>query len=86
MNLLDLGFTKTYRRLEQAVANAYHRRRAAAVERIRARSAAERRNAAINLLLDDAKFHGVNPTSLIGREHEEPGYKSAIGEDFPDDY
>ena len=35
-------FTKTYRRLEQAVANAYHRRRAAAVERIRARSAADR--------------------------------------------
>lgn len=85
MNLTDLGFAKQYRRLEQAVVDAYHRRKAAAVARIQARNAAERRNAAITLLLDDAKFHGVNPASLLSAEHDEPMPHSFVGEDFPED-
>jgi|GEM_PF-5424128 len=86
MNIFDLGFTKTYRAIERKVVNEYHRRKNAAIVRHCEKAAAERRNAAINLLLDDAKFHGIDPTSLLGPEHDDAGYRSAIGEDFPDDY
>ncbi len=75
MNLLDLGFTRAYRKLEQKVADAYQSTKNAAIARRYAKVSAERRNAAITLLLDDAKFHGVNPASLLGAEHEEPGYR-----------
>jgi hypothetical protein len=85
MSIFDLGFTAAYRRLERTLTGQFRARKAAAIERIKARREAERRNAAINLLLDDAKFNGVNPTSLLGREHEEAGYKSAIAEDWGED-
>jgi hypothetical protein len=85
MNILDLGITTAYRRLQRTLTASFHSRKNAAIERVNARRAAERQNAAINLLLDDAKFHGVNPASLLGAEHEERGYKSAIGEDFEGD-
>jgi hypothetical protein len=86
MNLLSLGFTAAYRRVEQKIADSYRSAKNAAIARHYAKATDERRNAAINLLLDDAKFHGVNPASLLGAEHEESGYRSCIGEDFPDDY
>jgi hypothetical protein len=84
MNLPN--FNATYRRLATKLAAQLSSRKDAAIEQKRARIASERRNAALALLLDDAKFHGISPLSLLGAEHEEEqGYKSAIGEDWPED-
>jgi hypothetical protein len=85
MSIFDLSITAAYHKLQRSLTSHLHSRKAAAIERSKARTAAERQNAAINLLLDDAKFQGVSPASLLGTEREELGYKSCLGEDFPDD-
>ena len=80
--MIDLSITKVCRR---ALA-AFHSRKVAATARSRARAAAERQNAARELLADDAAFHGVSP-GLLGGEHEEqPGYRAEFNKDWPDDY
>lgn len=85
MSIFDVS--AAYRKIESVVVNEYHRRKNAAIARHYAKADAERRNAAITLLLDDAKFHGVDPASLLGAEHEEQQMPhSYLGEDFPDDY
>jgi hypothetical protein len=85
MNLLDLGFTQMYRRTAQRLADSYRSAKNAAIARRYMKIRDERQNAAITLLLDDAKFHRVNPMTLLGPSDEGSGYKSAIGEDFPED-
>jgi hypothetical protein len=85
MNLLDLGFTRMYRRTAQRMSDSFQAAKNAVIARRYMKVKEARQNAAINLLLDDAKFHRVNPMTLLGPEDEGSGYKSAIGEDFPDD-
>lgn len=83
---MNLAITAVYRRVAAKLANQFTQQRDAAIAQKRARIAAQRRDAAIDLLLDDAKFMGVNPLSLLGDEDEDIGYKSAIGEDWPEGY
>jgi len=85
MNLLDLGFTKAYRRTADRLAASFRAAKNAALAARYARIKEARQNAAIDLLIDDANFHRVNPMTLLGQDDEESGYKSAIGEDFGDD-
>jgi hypothetical protein len=84
--LLSLGFTKTYRRTAQLLADSFQASKNAALARRYMKVKQDRQNAAITLLLDDAKFHRVNPMTLLGPEHEGSDFKSAISEDFPNDY
>ena len=86
MNLLDLGFTQAYRRTAQRLADSFQAAKNAAIARRYMKIKEARQSAEITLLLDDAKFHRVNPLTLLGPEDDGTGYKSAIGEDFPDDY
>jgi hypothetical protein len=66
-----------------------HRQRAA-IERHHERQKVERLNATLDLLLDDAIFHGLSmgaTTELLQqRVDQEEGYKPAIGEDWPEDF
>jgi hypothetical protein len=68
---------------------AFNARKHEAIIRIRARGAAERANAARELLADDLAFHGLSSRAiaqiLAERAEEEEGYRSCIGEDFPGD-
>ena len=82
MNLLDLGFTQMYRRTAQRLADSFQAAKNAAIARRYMKVKEERQNAAITLLLDDARFHKVNPMTLLGPEHEDSDFKSAISEDF----
>jgi hypothetical protein len=85
MNLLDLGFTQMYRRTAQRLADSFQAAKNAAIARRYMKIKEARQNAEITLLLDDAKFHRVNPLTLLGPSDEGSGYKSAIGEDFEGD-
>ena len=86
MNLFYLGFTQMYRRTAQRLADSFQAAKNAAIARRYMKVKEDRQNAAITLLLDDARFHKVNPMTLLGPEHEDEDFKSAISEDFPDDY
>jgi hypothetical protein len=86
MNLLDLGFTQAYRRTAQRLADSFQAAKNAAIARRYMKIKDARQNAAVTLLLDEARFHKVNPMTLLGPEHEDSEFKSAISEDFPDDY
>jgi hypothetical protein len=83
MNLPN--FNATYRRLAAKLAAQFSSRKDAAIERIKARREAERRNATLALLIDDARWNKVPLATLLGSEDEEVGYKSAISEDWPED-
>jgi hypothetical protein len=52
-------------------------------------AADRQRNAARTLAEDDARFHQLTPRAtaelLRGLDDQATGYKSAIGEDWPDD-
>ena len=83
---MNLGITAVYRRVAAKLANQFTQQRDAAIAQKRARIAAQRRDAEIDLLIDDARFMGVSPLSLLGNEDEDIGYKSAIGEDWPEGF
>lgn len=68
---LDLGVTAAYRKLEGVLNNQFHRRKNATIERIKARREAQRQAAALELLADDARFHGVPLDSLLPSEDEQ---------------
>ncbi len=85
MNLLDLGFTQAYRRTAQRLADSFQAAKNAAIARRYMKIKEARQNAAITLLLDDAKFHRLNPMTLLGPQDDGSGYKSALSEDFQDE-
>lgn len=73
--------------LRERMVNIFHRRKQAMVERARAQRTARQREADAELLLDDIRSGFAGRAALdtfVAREDRETGYKSAIGEDWPE--
>jgi hypothetical protein len=70
MNIFDLGFTPAYRKLQRKLSSLLKSRQDAVAERMKARGAAQRQAANLELLADDARFHGVPLEELLPSDDE----------------
>jgi hypothetical protein len=71
MNILELGFTPAYRKLQRKLSGLLQKRQDAAAERIKARRQAQRQAATRELLADDSIFHRVPLDTLSPSEDEQ---------------
>jgi hypothetical protein len=77
------------RQAGQAAAAAFHNRQQARIDAARAVRAARQREGEVELLLDDLRSGFLDHAALdkfAAREDRESGYKSAIGEGWPEDW